>query len=77
MRFGHRLLNVALLAGVVVASPMVLTSCMHHSSGYVWSDAESPHYVAWEHETHRDHVEYASRNADEQKEYWGWRHDHP
>jgi hypothetical protein len=77
------MLSTLMIAGAL-ASPAVIAGCYHH--GYdrdhggvalVWSDNESPYYARWEQETHRDHREWAQRNADEQHAYWNWRHDHP
>jgi hypothetical protein len=78
MRSASRLISALMIAGAV-ASPMVVAGCYHHryeSATLTWSDSEGPYYARWEQETHRDHKEWAQRNADEQREYWGWRHDH-
>jgi hypothetical protein len=45
-------------------SPVFLTGCQ---------DRETVYYNRWEHETHREHVDMARRNAAEQKEYQDWR----
>jgi hypothetical protein len=79
MRSGYRLFSALMIAGAL-ASPVVVSGCYHHPDHeYVatWSDNEAPYYSRWEAETHRDHKEWAQRNADEQKQYWSWRHDHP
>ena len=43
---------------------------------HAWDSNEESSYQRWEAETHRDHQDFAKRNADEQKEYWTWRHNH-
>jgi len=45
-----------------------------HSDYHRWNDQESGFYLRWESDGHRDHREFNQRNADEQREYWGWRH---
>jgi hypothetical protein len=66
-----------MIAGAL-ASPVIVSGCYHHH-GYAatWSDSETPYYARWEGETHRDHKEWGARSADEQQQYWSWRHDHP
>jgi hypothetical protein len=39
-----------------------------------WNHDEVVYYQRWEGDTHRKHVDFRKRNADEQKEYWTWRH---
>jgi len=67
-----------LFAGV--ASTTAISGCyQHHYYDYAsfhWADAEEPYYERWEHETHRDHVDYAQRNTDDQHAYWDWRQSH-
>lgn len=78
MRSAPRLISALMIAGAV-ASPMVVAGCYHHhynSATLTWSDNEGPYYSRWEQETHRDHRDWAARNAGEQNEYWSWRHDH-
>ena len=45
-----------------------------HSDYHRWNNQESGFYLRWESDGHRDHREFNQRNADEQREYWGWRH---
>jgi hypothetical protein len=81
MRMMSRVASTVAMVGAL-ATPGIVAGCAHHyhedGGGVVvaWSDNEEPYYERWEHDTHRDHVEWARRNSDEQKEYWGWRHDH-
>ena len=86
MRSRSRLLSAMLIAGAI-ASPVVVAGCFHHgysnsgssNNGYSngrWNDSEGPYYSRWEQDTHRDHKDWSQRNADEQQQYWSWRHDH-
>lgn len=54
----------ALLLSATFLSPLLVTGCR---------DRETVYYNRWERETHREHVELARRNAEEQKEYREWR----
>ena len=82
MRFSVR--NFAQLAlAAVMAFPVLMTGCAVHARVYdpyygdyhVWS-GETVYYNQWEHDTHRDHVEFNARNDNDKKAYWDWRHSH-
>jgi hypothetical protein len=64
-----------LLLAAAIALPALTTGCAVHAR--VYGPGEDVYYTQWEHETHRDHVDYEKRKDAEQKEYWRWRHDHP
>ncbi len=72
------------LLAAVLAAPVLTTGCAAHvryyDAGYgdyhTWNGGEVVYYNNWEKETHREHREFKDRNADEQKEYWSWRHNH-
>jgi len=76
----------SLLLGVAIFSPMVFNGCAarasyrvydrSYSDYHAWDSNEVVFYQRWEVETHRDHREFRKRHADEQKEYWSWRHNH-
>jgi hypothetical protein len=82
MRSLSRNLIVALMA-VAFAVPVAVTGCAGHARYYdadhgdyhVWDNNEAVYYNRWETETHRDHKDFNKRSADEQKEYWNWRHN--
>lgn len=82
MRMFARVASTIFTAGAL-ASPAIVAGCMHHHHdddtvvAVSWSDREEPYYERWEHETHRDHSDWHSRNDADQHEYWSWRHDHP
>lgn len=75
----------SILLGAAIFSTVVLSGCAVHGSYrvydpayadyHVWDSNEGVYYQRWEVETHRDHREFKKRHADEQKEYWNWRHN--
>ena len=75
------IMTISLMAGVL-AAPTMVTGCAtqpqyaeYHAHG-VWSDSEMSFYLQWENDTHCEHRDYDKRDADEQSEYWNWRHSH-
>ena len=80
MRRGSRWLR-SLLMGSVLVVPAIVTGCAEHRvydpyyrDYHVWDRDEIVYYQRWEHDTHRDHRDFNRRSADEQKDYWSWRH---
>lgn len=71
----------SLLLGLALAISL-FAGCAEHRRVYVegtYGPAETPYYSEWEHETHRQHMDYERRQKAEQHEYWEWRkhhHDH-
>ena len=79
------------LASVILAtffsSTMLFTGCSarvstgytvhdgYYNDDHVWDDHEIVFYNRWEGETRRDHRDFRSRPANEQKEYFTWRHN--
>jgi hypothetical protein len=47
----------------------------YHDYHY-WNHTEVGYYQQWEHDTHRQHVDFSKRSQDEQNQYWQWRHQH-
>jgi len=80
MRFQLKSLATFLLA-TVIASPALITGCTasvhvydpYYHDYHDWN-GEVVYYNQWETSTHRDHKDFHKRSADEQKEYWDWRH---
>ena len=85
MRFPYRhLTSIALSAAF--ASVTLLAGCSarvstgyrvhdgYYNDDHVWDDAEIGYYGRWENETHRHHEDFRRRRADEQRDYWNWRH---
>jgi hypothetical protein len=74
-----------LLAGALFF-PVLLNGCAarasyrvydrSYSDYHVWDNSEVVFYQRWEFETHRDDQNFRKRHADEQTEYWVWRHNH-
>jgi hypothetical protein len=70
------------LLAAVTAIPMFCTGCAarvnvydpYYHDYHAWP-AEQGYYVQWEHDTHRDHVDFAKRSDAEKKAYWDWRHN--
>ncbi len=70
-----------LLLASVLAVPVFSTGCAAHVRVYdpyyhdyhVWA-TETPYYTQWEHDTHRDHMDFNKRSDDDKKAYWDWRH---
>lgn len=72
--------NSLLLESVLMIS-LLGAGCAAHGRVYVgtYGPEETPYYTQWEHETHREHIEYEHRQKAEQHAYWEWRkhhHDH-
>ena len=68
-----------LLMASVLMLPLLSAGCAEHRTVVAygtWGPGETVYYTQWEHETHRDHVEYEQRKADEQHQYWEWRKHH-
>ncbi len=72
---------VPMLFAAAFVLPLVCNGCAgsvrvydpyyHDYHGWV---AEEPYYTQWEHDNHRDHMDFNKRNKDDQKAYWDWRH---
>jgi hypothetical protein len=73
-------LTVVLYAALL-AAPVFAIGCAAHERvydpyyhDYHGRNGEAVYYNQWEHDTHRDHVDFNKRSANDQKEYWNWRH---
>ncbi len=82
MRFSLR--NVApLFLAMALAGPVLISGCAEHPRYYdayytdyhTWNHGEVVYYNRWEHDSHRDHEDFAKRSEDEKKEYYTWRHN--
>jgi hypothetical protein len=82
MRYLFRNLAVVLLT-LALGGPAFIAGCAEHTRYYdpyysdyhTWNGGEVVSYNRWEHETHRDHVDFAKRNDADKKEYYTWRHN--
>ena len=71
-----------LLSTALLATAMCSTGCEVHARVYdpyyhdyhVWAPGEEGFYAQWEHDNHRDHMDFNKRNDADKKEYWDWRH---
>ena len=74
--------SIALVMSTAIVSPVLVAGCGGHvryydaeySDYHPWNHGEVVYYGRSESDTHRTHVDFRNRNADEQKEYWHWRH---
>lgn len=78
---------MTMLLAAVLVSPAAITGCAarvetgyrvydpYYSDYHVFDNNEIVYYQRWETETHRDHRDFRKRKADEQKEYFTWRHN--
>jgi hypothetical protein len=48
-----------------------------HRDYHRWDDREDRAYRQFLAERHEEYRGFQSRSADDQREYWRWRHDHP
>ena len=48
-----------------------------HKDCHTWDDHEGRAYQSWEEAQHKTHREFSRLKANEQSEYWKWRHEHP
>jgi hypothetical protein len=85
MRLTQRFLGMLLLSALSVVAlgslgcagrSRVRVYDSYHNDYHRWNNHETVYYNRWEVEGHRDHRDYNQRNADEQRDYWNWRHDH-
>jgi hypothetical protein len=65
-----------LLLASALMIPLFSMGCAEHRQVYAWGPGETTYYVQWEHETHRDHVDYERRNDADHNAYWKWRKHH-
>jgi len=61
---------------LVLIIPLLTVGCADHRRVDVWGPGETTYYVQWEHETHRDHLDWGRRSDADHRAYWNWRHHH-
>ena len=75
--------TTSLFFAAALAVSLFTAGCTVHAGVYDsyrgdyhrWDDHEVVYYNRWEHDTHRDHVDFEKRNQADQKAYWEWRHN--
>ena len=45
----------------------------YYHDNHVWV-TEEPYYTQWEHDTHREHMDFNKRSDADKKAYWDYRH---
>ena len=80
MRYHHHITKLLTIATLAVA-PLTLAACAGHqtydpyySDYHRWNSAEDGFYRRWETETGRGHLDFGRRPVEEQRAYYGWRH---
>jgi hypothetical protein len=86
MSRGSHFLSSLLLAGTLAVSFAGMACADHHyyrvydpyyTDYHVWNHDEDVYYHRWADETHHDaHRDFRRLPANEQKDYWTWRHNH-
>ena len=75
--------GVVVLAGALGGAALLVSGCegevryydTDHNDYHRWNHGEVVYYNNWEHETHREHRDFAKRDDGEKKEYFAWRHN--
>ena len=82
MPYQHRLARILTIA-TLVAAPITFAACASHQTYdpyyqdyHRWNSVEDGFYRRWEGETQRNHVAFERRPVEEQRTYYGWRHQH-
>jgi hypothetical protein len=68
----------------VLASTLLPTGCVGRPrisyipyNYYSWNHHEAVYYSQWEHDTHRDHVDFTVLSDADMRTFWEWRHRQP
>ncbi|HUO26363.1 MAG TPA: hypothetical protein VMU61_11910 [Candidatus Aquilonibacter sp.] len=83
---GYSRFLTSLLLGTALSASVMGTACAHHyyrvydpyyHDYHVWNNDEVVYYHQWAVETHHDpDRDFRRLPADEQRQYWDWRHHH-
>ena len=76
----NRLSTLCISAALMI--PILLGGCAvrarvydpYYHDYHPWAGEDS-YYLRWEHDTHRDHMDFNRRNDNDKKEYWDYRHN--
>ena len=81
---GSLLLGATLIAPVGIQAKDKNQNCPNkgyydrdHKDCHTWDDHEGRTYQSWEEAQHKTHRDFSKLKANEQSEYWKWRHEHP
>lgn len=72
----------SLLFAMVIFAPIFCAGCAvqarvydpYYHDYHAWA-GETTFYAQWEHDNHRDHMDFDKRNDADKKAYWDWRHN--
>jgi hypothetical protein len=81
-RYGNHLR--VLLLSAAIAAPIFITGCaarvrvydQYHTDYHRWNRGEDGYYRRYLGERRLNYRDYRRLNAEEQRAYWNWRHDH-
>jgi hypothetical protein len=81
MRLNHGIIALMLSAGAL-APAAAMTGCAgtgvvydpYWHDSHPWNRGEERFYRQWEVGTHRSHMSFTRRSAQDQRAYWNWRH---
>ena len=62
---------IPLVLAAAFAAPVLTTGCAMRAR--VYGPGEAPYYTRWEHDTHRQDMDFNKRSKADQKAYWAWR----
>jgi len=79
-----RFISTLALAAASLA-PLLIGGCAarvrvyddYYSDYHYWNAREEHAYRLWLAERHYEYREYERLSREQQREYWGWRHQHP
>jgi hypothetical protein len=71
-------ISIALLAGLLCSGceTQVRVYDPYRRDYHHWDAHERVYYEQWARETHHEDRDYNRLNAEEQRQYWEWRHQH-
>jgi len=82
-----RILNTVLLGAALIAPLSIVPAARadhdhatyrddEHHDQHEWNEREDRAYRVWLKEHHRKYKEFAKLRAEDQRDYWAWRHSH-
>ena len=85
MRPLRRFLECLVLASALLAPAVLSIGCaarvrvydQYHGDWHQWNGNEDRAYRSYLNDHHEQYRDFGKQSADEQRDYWNWRHDHP